>query len=177
MFKTLLIALLLLGCNQKEKFDDKYRKAFEYIYSTDSMKFKLTDSLKNFQSFKISVYDSVVPMDISNFFENLAKENKIEGKDNMKLLLDSLIAMDKAIWFQPIFVDGLSKLSRDKTTEFILFFSKPSKNILLAELFPFYESRRTYEDIQRFNRSVLYLFYFGPENQIEKVMATFPQYD
>jgi hypothetical protein len=156
--------------------DNKYCKAFEYINSIDTIKYKLT-TLQNIQSFKISVYDSLIPLDISSFFEDILEENKIKDEKSRKILLDSLLAIDRSTSFQPTFVDGLSKLAREKSTDFMLFFSKPYKNMLLAELFPLYESRKSYNDIQRYNRSVLYMFYFGPRNQIEKVIVTYPQYD
>ena len=177
MFKQIFFTLLLFGCMPQEQLDVKYRKAFEYIETTDTIKYVLCDSLQKSKTFQISIYDSIVPMEISSFFEHIAKENHVKDSENMVILLDSLITMDKKRWFQPIFVDGLSKLSDDRKSEFILFFSKPFNNTLLAELFPTYGSQRNYEDIRRFNKSVLYLFYFGPDNRIEKVLVTCPLYD
>jgi len=161
-----LLLLSLLACHKQIDIDEKYKIAFDYIKSSQAK-----NNYFN-KDYSIMVSDSVVFMEISSFFDEIKiMKNKNEGFDQEQLL-DSLLYYDKTNYFKTFSLRGLKNLSTSNKSKLILFFSKPVGNILMAELIYNYNSFRSYRKITTLNRSIMFLFYFDNNNNIEKVLTT-----
>ena len=155
-----------MACHKQIDIDEKYKIAFDYIKSSQAK-----NNYFN-KDYSIMVSDSVVFMEISSFFDEIKiMKNKNEGFDQEQLL-DSLLYYDKTNYFKTFSLRGLKNLSTSNKSKLILFFSKPVGNILMAELIYNYNSFRSYRKITTLNRSIMFLFYFDNNNNIEKVLTT-----
>ncbi len=168
----LLIIMFLVACRPGD--GKKIANAYQYILENDSLHtaiIELSNTAKDDSG--LAIYDSLVFMETSDFTEQIAK---FSGTD-FELVLDSLTALDKKRFFKPYTIPILKRIDKKPESKMILFFSKPYKNTLLAEVVFNYNSRKTYNKITHFNQSLLILFFFDKSNNIENVLTTRMHYN
>jgi hypothetical protein len=169
--KTIGLTLLfLLNCTTNQAaLDEKYKKAYSYVQTAEatrkfSREIRIVDSLAC-----IAVSDSVVFLDNFFFLDDII-EYEYKGRvSNLRALRDSLITAEYRRSFSTFFLPSLSDLASCRNARMILFFSKPDRNTLTAELLPYDGSKKSFLSIAQFNRSLGFLFYFTPQDSIETV--------
>lgn len=154
---NIILALLfsMLSMDQNKDLSG-YEMAYNYI---------VEESCINHEN-NILVSDTVVYLDLVTFYEELSKLYK---KDSNQMFL-TLEQRDKELYFESYFVENL-KFKRPEEPEFILYFSKRSENLLVAELLPFKKglSAVNIEQVRAFSSSKVFLFIFDDDNQLSKV--------
>lgn len=169
--KTIGLTLLfLLNCpTNQSALDEKYKKALSYIQTVEATRkfcreIGIVDSLAC-----ISVSDSVVFLDNFFFLDDIIKYEYKERVSHLRALRDSLITAEYRRSFRTFFLPSLNDLAPCRDARVILFFSKPYRNTLTAELLPYDGSKKSFLSIAQFNRSLGFLFYFTAQDSIEKV--------
>jgi len=170
---TLAWVLFALFSKSQGQADDLalYKAAYTWIASSESARYymRTCDS-----TMSIVVSDSMVPLELTSFFDQLAIGIRVEGK---KALLDSLQLLDKTSWFDVTWMPALRSITNGKDGPFTLFFSRLRGNILLAELFHDPSRRGSYRELARLSRSILFLLEFDELKRINKTLTTSPQYE
>ena len=156
----ILIAFSFCNCAMPKNIKP-YKIAYDYILK-----------LPNIPEYGLKVSDTIVFIELSNFYQELS------GGDHIKTLfmLDSL---DKVRYFENYIFPELHNLPANQLSRHILFFSELIDNLLLLEILENNNSSNaTYEQLSTFNQSTLYLFVFDKNKRnIRNVYSKNIQYD
>ena len=140
-----------------------YERIYQYI-----------KDLPEIKSSCINVSDTIVHLELTNFWEELS-EGKSKSKDAIFMKLDSI---DNSRMFKNYALPQLKDFERVDSCKNVLFFSKVYKNMVLAELIDNRgELSNNHDVLTSFNKSDLYLFKFDSEKKIEKVYSKQIEYD
>ena len=160
-----LIALLIFnGCNTSinESMDEYYNTAFNYI-----------KNLSELESKCLSVSDTIVHLDLTNFWEELSEE--MENKEALLFKLDSI---DNSRKLNDYFMSSLRNLNAQSDCNYTLFFSEVYENILLAEALDNKGNlSANHYQLTAFNNSKIFLFKFNEKKEIVRVYSKKLQYD
>jgi len=189
---VLLICLSLVFISQQSTVNKKYIQAFRYIQTAqetrafcravseidNSFPCKMNAESHSDSHICIAVSDSIISLSELFFFDKIIAHELKGSKLNMRSLKDSLYVTNLQIDFNPLFLPSLRELPSCTNARLILFFDKPERNRLTAELLPYYGgSSKNFSSMRQFNRSLQFLFYFSPRDSIEKVITVQFQYD
>lgn len=161
MIKLLIfkIILLLVSCIALDNDYMYYETAFNYLKKLPEIR---NDGLK--------VSDSIVHIDISNFYEELSK-------DNSEVMLFKLDSLDRKRNTEKYILSDLHKLPSDSSSDYTLFFSEIIENKLLAEIVKDKGLKNaSYKQLTAFSKSKIFLFVFD-EKKISEVYSKEIQYD
>ncbi|WP_457618859.1 hypothetical protein [Lutibacter sp.] len=166
---VILMFFLGIGFN----LDEEYEIAYNYI-KQDSIKtifiYGDKQSIKN----EIFVADTLVFIETTFFLDEILSF-KYSGLNKVKMqnLLNEeyLKQIEKGKKFKGHKLKELNKFNKNKSGDFILYFSPIENGILMAELFKFPRSKNkiNIKDLRHFNRSIQYLFYFNDAKKLLKI--------
>lgn len=151
------------GCNIKtdESMDEYYNIAFNYI-----------KDLPGLESECLYVSDTIIHLDLTNFWEDLSK-----GAKNKRALLFKLDSIDNSRKVDNYSLPSLRNLNTQSDCNYTIFFSEVYKNILLAEVLNNKSNlKASHYQLTAFNKSKIYLLKFN-EKKIVKVYSKELQYD
>ena len=164
-FTFSLIALFVFnGCNinTNERMDEHYSIAFNYI-----------KGLPELESKCLYVSDTIVHLDLTNFWEELSKET-----ENKEALLFKLDSIDNSRKLDDYYMSSLRNLNEQSDCNYTLFFSEVYENILLAEVLDNKGNlNANHYQLTAFNNSKIFLFKFNEKKEIVKVYSKELQYD
>lgn len=162
MNKLLIFITVILNsnCTAQNNINVYYKSAYDYLK-------ELPEINKN----RLNISDTIVHIDISNFYEELSTGN---NKESMLIKLDS---MDRNRNIGKYTLPELRNLPSDTTSIYTLFFSEIIDDKLLAEIVENKGLKKTsYERLTTFNKSKVFLFVFDGK-KISKVYCKKIQYD
>lgn len=127
----------------------------------------------------IAVFDSIVSLHQSNFFEQL--KNHWGYVEKEKQLLDSLLRLDESTYHKPYYspiTANLTTASGAKKGSLVIMFSHLNNNMLLAEVSDNQEGGPGLKNvISTFDQSILYLLVFGPDGKVRKCYTQLLSYN
>ena len=124
----------------------------------------------------IKISNQVVPGSMAYFFDEF---NHSSNTSKQRIaIMDSLKVVDEQNYFEPYLDDQLSQLSECEDSGGIAFFSQlTDDNKLFIELFKGQYDDKEYEKVASFNTSLVFLFTFDAEKEIQKIQTTTIQYN
>lgn len=158
---------MLNSCNNTRDTSILYYKAIsEYIKELPAVK-----------SSCVSVSDTIVHLELTNFWEELSKDTS-KSNDVLFMELDSI---DNSRFFENYAMPQLQSFNQKASgdsCEYTLFFSKVYNNMVMAELI---NNRGNMSNnhhlLTSFNKSRIFLFRFDLEKKINKVYSKELEYD
>lgn len=168
-----IYSLFSLHVANSDSLDIKFKKAYDFISTSEIIQQELLNNYKNVDDLRIGVSDEIVSLPYSFFYKEIFQYGLFDGEKTEAHIRDSLIAFDYQNQFEPYDCKKLNRLSKDRNDkpELILYFSKVIGRSLLAEIFIGENPEKAYKSQKMFNRSVLFLFYFDEKNEIEHVFT------
>lgn len=112
---------------------------------------------------EIVVSDTIVKIDIANFSDEISSNKQI----GLTKLLDSLLKIDNDFKYSK-YKYPVKKIlnNNNKKGNFKFYFSKPTLDYLMVEVFETNRSNNNYDELTFFGSSDIYLLYFNEDNQI-----------
>jgi len=175
-----LLSLIILSVYCKSQDIDnnicKYRLAYYHVFNDSCQsKDKIFFNGLEFSNKNTIVSDSIVFMHKSPFYEYFKKKG--ESQRNFLLRIGQL---DNSGWHDPVYSKSISERfnKKPKNILFVLYFSKPEKNLLFCELMPVRNPLNlSYIKNASFNQSYQYLFIFNENGLVENVIKKEIIYD
>lgn len=156
----------MCGYSQAEKEqDDKYVAAFDYINK---------DTIKAGDC--VSVANQIIPLEILFLGDKLYEKNIYPTFESKKQLLEYLLKEDLNNNFSAY--DSTFSYNNLNDCKYIVYFSKPRGNILLADLVENIRKESSYKKAVAFNSAIRYCFVFAENGrEIKEVLKVKIDFD
>lgn len=164
--------IILMSVLQIEYHDfDLQKKAFEEVKKNINTAYFMKGA-----SPCIKISNQVVPGSMTYFFDEF--NNGSNTSKQRMAIIDSLKIVDEENYFEPYLDDQLSQISECDNPGGIAFFSQlTNDNKLFVELFKGEYDDKKYDKVALFNTSLVFLFTFNQEEEIEEFQTTTIQYN
>jgi hypothetical protein len=165
-FTLALVPSLAFSQSPLPKPESLYQKAFQYI-KTDPDFLGLRGPCGC-----VAVFDSIVHQNQSTFLDELGKQWGYTASYKKEHLLDSLVTLDRLTYHKPYFsrtTASLTSASGSNKGCVVILFSRLHNNLLLAEVSDNGVGGPGLRHVlSTFDQSIMYVFLFGPDGQIQQ---------